>query len=300
MSISSHPKVAAIVVTRNRIDLLKECIEALRRQTQPLDEIFVIDNDSEDGTSEWLAGQSGLTIVTQANLGGAGGFFTGVKAAYEAGAEWIWCMDDDTIPQADALERLTQGTEFQNPDTGFICSVVKWKDGALHIMNMPCVSDPSWVHQWPSPCSLPVTSASFVSILFSRRAVKACGLPLREIFIWGDDMEYTRRISATFPCFIRLDSEVTHATSVNLGDSLAGLTRDTLWKHRYGIRNNAYLTIKAAIPSWVKARLLVKRVVVLFRELREYKKMADFPCLLGAVLEGVFWFRPQVEYPNEE
>ena len=69
--------VAAVVVTYNRLNDLKLCIDSLNQQTRPLDAIIVINNGSTDGTSGWLAEQNGLTVITQSNLGGAGGFLAG-------------------------------------------------------------------------------------------------------------------------------------------------------------------------------------------------------------------------------
>ncbi|RZK13649.1 MAG: glycosyltransferase, partial [Hymenobacter sp.] len=76
--------VAAVVVTFNRLADLKKCLDTLREQTRPLDTIFVINNGSTDGTDEWLATQPDLRVTTQANLGGAGGFATGIDTAYKA------------------------------------------------------------------------------------------------------------------------------------------------------------------------------------------------------------------------
>ena len=45
-------KVAAVVVTYNRIDLLKQCVEALLKQKYPCD-ILLVNNNSTDGTEEW-------------------------------------------------------------------------------------------------------------------------------------------------------------------------------------------------------------------------------------------------------
>ena len=41
-------KIVAVVVTHNRLLLLHECIDALRKQTRKLDEIIVVNNDSND------------------------------------------------------------------------------------------------------------------------------------------------------------------------------------------------------------------------------------------------------------
>ena len=80
-------KVAAVVVTYNRIDLLKQCVDALLKQNYPCD-ILLVNNNSVDGTEEWA-----LELVnkfenikyhnTGANLGGAGGFNFGMRWAVD-------------------------------------------------------------------------------------------------------------------------------------------------------------------------------------------------------------------------
>lgn len=42
-------KIAAVVVTYNRLDLMKKCVNALRKQSRILNTIFVINNNSTDG-----------------------------------------------------------------------------------------------------------------------------------------------------------------------------------------------------------------------------------------------------------
>lgn len=85
-------KVAAVVVTYNRKELLRECLNALLNQTRPLDEIIVIDNASTDGTQEMIAKEFPYItyVLMSENIGGAGGFHEGMKLAYEKGYDWIW------------------------------------------------------------------------------------------------------------------------------------------------------------------------------------------------------------------
>lgn len=99
-------RCVAVVVTYNRLNLLKETLKGLRAQTHPLDAIVVVNNDSTDGTREWLERQQGLTVIHQENVGGAGGFRRGMEYAFEIGAEWLWVMDDDVFPERNTLERL--------------------------------------------------------------------------------------------------------------------------------------------------------------------------------------------------
>ena len=48
-------KICAIVVTYNRVELLKLTIEKLLKQTRKIDEVIIINNASTDNTGEFLA-----------------------------------------------------------------------------------------------------------------------------------------------------------------------------------------------------------------------------------------------------
>ena len=68
-------KYAEVIVTYNRKKLLKENIEALLNQTFKDHDILIVDNNSNDGTKEMVARDSGQGIKyynTGKNLGGAG------------------------------------------------------------------------------------------------------------------------------------------------------------------------------------------------------------------------------------
>src|SRR5699024_2710161 len=103
-------RIAAVVVTFNRSDLLLGTLQGLTRQTRPVDAIFLINNASTDGTEDllksegWLNNHKVIYLKADTNLGGAGGFEKGMRAAYEAGYDWLWTMDDDVEPDVDALE----------------------------------------------------------------------------------------------------------------------------------------------------------------------------------------------------
>ena len=59
MSSTKNNPVAAVVVTYNRLELLRQCVNALRNQTEPCD-ILIVDNASTDGTAPWAASQPAL------------------------------------------------------------------------------------------------------------------------------------------------------------------------------------------------------------------------------------------------
>jgi len=211
--------VAAVVVTHNRRASLEQCLDALAAQTRRVDEVLVVDNASSDGTAELLRTRSGSVRVEtlQENTGGAGGFRHGLARAHVLGYEWIWLMDDDTIPRPDALAALLAAERVirsRVPETLVLARRVIWTDGRLHPMNQPRPKT-----SWPELVAaaelgyLPLRAASFVSLLVHRRAIDVNGLPHGYYFVWNDDLEYTARLLRAGRGFWIPASVVEHRTS---------------------------------------------------------------------------------------
>ena len=104
-------RIVAVVVTYNRLALLQRLVTRLTAVPQ-LDEVLVVDNASTDGTGSWLedAPVSSRTLPT--NSGGAGGFHEGLAWAVERGADLVWLMDDDGLPDEDCLARLLEHADL--------------------------------------------------------------------------------------------------------------------------------------------------------------------------------------------
>lgn len=239
--------VAAVVVTFNRLEKLKTVIASIEEQSLPVATLFVIDNASTDGTSEYLASLQAtvpLEVVTMAtNSGGAGGFAEGMLRGYASGADHVWIMDDDCYPKPNALAALVRGfdgaVDHLGRDVPFACSVVTFTDGSICEMNNPL---PTW--DWgrllvKGQNSVMVAACSFVSVLIPRWAIAEHGLPYRDYFIWFDDREYTLRLSARCPGVQVMDSYVVHDMGENRGVNFAMVDQKSVWKFEYGVRNEA-------------------------------------------------------------
>ncbi|UVQ07046.1 glycosyltransferase [Bacteroides caccae] len=83
-------KINCVIVTYNRLSLLKECISALKNQTYKINKIYIINNNSTDGTSDYLqeliADSQFVIINLPQNIGGAGGIFRGNK---KSSVRWL-------------------------------------------------------------------------------------------------------------------------------------------------------------------------------------------------------------------
>ncbi len=237
-------RVCAVVVTYNRKELLRECLTALSAQSRPLDRILVIDNASTDGTPEVVRSEHpGADLVElPENRGGAGGFHEGTRLAYEDGFDWLWLMDDDTIPTETALEKLLAApAELDGlPRALVLASRVILPDGRLHPFNRPPLDqrDPTRTMEAVGRGYMPIRHASFVSALIHRDAVTELGLPRGGFFIWVDDVEFTARVLREHAGYAVPSSVVVHKSStrgaVHSGERYYYAIRNTLFLLRSG------------------------------------------------------------------
>ena len=194
--------VTAVVVTYNRLPLLRRCLAALQAQTAQGLRVLVVDNASADGTAEYLKtlAMPGLVcrILTE-NLGGAGGFAYGMQAAAELGCKAVWLMDDDTLPEPQALEALLAADAAMDGAYGWLSSRALTPDGSDQPMNLQRKTMYRDIDGFDGK-EIPAVMASFVSLFLRMDTVRQFGLPIAEFFIWSDDWEYTRRISRCKPC----------------------------------------------------------------------------------------------------
>ncbi len=194
--------VVAVVVTYNRIALLRQCLDAVLGQTRPPDLVVVVDNASVDGTQAMLEAEYAGSVVRigmRRNVGGAGGFYRGMRWAFENGADWLWLMDDDGIPAPDGLEIMLRpqyaGTlSLMNP---VVVSLDDPEDLSFGI-SVNGNKTRSVPHIWSELRGqdvLPREINPFNGTLMSRDLVARIGYPRREMFIWGDEVDYTNRVA---------------------------------------------------------------------------------------------------------
>jgi rhamnopyranosyl-N-acetylglucosaminyl-diphospho-decaprenol beta-1,3/1,4-galactofuranosyltransferase len=286
-------RILAAVVTFNRLNLLQRSVESLRKQTFPADQILVVDNSSTDGTRDWLEKQPDVKVLRQPNSGSAGGCYRAARYGYEEGFDWIWMMDDDTIPHLDALERLRASPVLDRENTGFVYSLQLYSNGSVPVNDPGPTGADEWALTVLQERCIPVKRASFVALMVSRRAVARIGYPMKEMFFMGDDHEYTRRITdAGFRGFCVLDSVVLHETKLPTSFDFRSWSP---LKMRYSLRNHVYLIRTSTDPLTRKVRYLAAIFLTEFGRL--FTGASNLSMIFWA-FKG-FCFSPKAEGPTE-
>lgn len=226
-------KICAVIVTYNRKELLLRCIEAVKNQTYKVDDIFIIDNASTDGTAECLTSnnpiENGLieteTLINvsvndfpihyyrlSTNQGGAGGFYNGLKLAHELNRfDAYWLMDDDGYPSEECLERqlpylskydYIMPVSIDIDDHTRLSWATRKRNGEKTSIYDELVKDWGIIIPFIFP---------FNGSLMSKKLVEKVGYINPKLFIWGDDYEhYYRCLKRGFNPITVLNAEFYH------------------------------------------------------------------------------------------
>ncbi len=257
-------KLAIIVVTYKRQQLLATLFESFCKLTVAPWRIVIVDNEQSDETSGMVdelrakvTGMWGATVPDRTgnesrvvyapqteNLGGAGGFSAGVGTAYELGTEWFWVMDDDVAVMPEAIERLAKWADRHDVIQG---SRFDYDGGPFY-----------WQYDFNIPLGIPnpiapaafgragyrvMNTLCFEGGLFRRNVVEQVGLPDPRFFIYWDDTMYGYRASKVTNPIVVPDVVLRRTREIGNWD-IAGVRQlnSTSDVNRYHImRNRGYM-----------------------------------------------------------
>lgn len=291
--------VYAVIVTYNRKALLAECLDSVLNQTYKVSKTIIVNNNSTDGTVDFLKEKGYLDnpsielLNLPQNIGGAGGFYEGMKYARDNAnqPDFIWIMDDDTIPTQNCLEELVIANDSIDEEVSFLASSVRGMNNEA--MNVPKIARKQFSKytDWYSHLDkgmAQIVKATFVSLLINIKAVKKCGLPWKEFFIWGDDSEYTQRIIRDFgPAYMVGKSLAIHK---RVGSDELSLVKESnpnrIKMYFYYYRNNliGFWEYESALYKFLcMGKLGYDFVLVLLKGKYKLKKM-------GVIIKAFFAF----------
>jgi len=240
-------KVAAILVAFDRDEFLKRSLGYTMNQTRKCDVVIVVDNANLASTRTIIEGAGAIYLSGALENGGAGGFALGIKYALDDGYDYVWTLDDDGYPDQRCLEILLEFSDLYDLDVSSPLSLSQ--------------EDP---HQTANPYLFgikKVTSVASVQkkelwlgkvqfyngMLMSRKMVELIGLPRKELFIRGDEMDYYYRSKRTGLKMGLVTRALFHHPSgapefANSQTSILGVVVPTTEKKKYyQFRNRGFL-----------------------------------------------------------
>lgn len=191
---------AVVVVTYNRLELLKECLECIRNQELVPNNVVIVDNNSTDGTGKYLNGvkeiieHQWMVKHEEQNIGGAGGFHDGLKLAMETDSEWFLLIDDDAMIAPNYLSLIAESIEKHPSILAYSGTVVTENNIMIeHRRRFKKAEVPVPIEEYKQ-ADFEYDLCSFCGAVINRKVVNQIGYPERDFFIWYDDTEYSLRM----------------------------------------------------------------------------------------------------------
>ena len=238
-------KLGVVIVTYNRLNLLKECIDAVLNQTYKFDEIYIVNNASTDGTREYLDSINKKNLNVEhlsENLGGSYGFFKGVEYFENSKIDYILLIDDDAIIDKDYNKNIVEVIKKNNKGIIAYSGTVKTNNEIQYNHRQYLKNSNEFVRintklsDYESEY-FDYDISTFCGIYIPVKIIKKIGLPNKDFFIWLDDTEYCLRLLKYGKIRNVNNANLNHKTNITENVSYN-------WKSYYGLRNNIYILKK--------------------------------------------------------
>lgn len=198
----SMKSTGIVICNYNKSDYVANCIQSVLESKTDDYDIYVVDNASTDDSVEkiqTLYGSQVTLLQNKENLGGSGGFNTGIRKVVSAGYKYVWCLDNDVIVDEHALDTLFDFMET-HPEVGMTGSKVVHMEDPAVIQQFGLTVDfdnfcveAKYFNYYDSPEIPEVVYSDAVaacSVLVRTSLIQKIGPMPEENFLYWDDTEW--------------------------------------------------------------------------------------------------------------
>lgn len=123
------PTVYIIILNWNGLADTLECLNSVYQTIYPSFEVIVVDNGSTDGSADVISLQypQATLIRNEMNLGFTGGNNIAIRHALEAGADYVWLLNNDTVVETNTLSLIVLMAESDSR-IGMVSPVIYYYD----------------------------------------------------------------------------------------------------------------------------------------------------------------------------
>lgn len=190
MTLSSfmNKKVSIIVLNYNGLEFLKKCLSSIDKQTHPQIEVVVTDNNSTDGSVEYIKGLDKVILV--ANKENYGYAKANNLAAQKATGEFLFFLNNDTELDEDTIEKMLLCYQENSVVTPAQIQLISGKElvrtgAGMDIFGYPYVND--------DPRKTRVFYADGAGIFVKKKDFLKIGGFDEELFIFQEDIDFSWR-----------------------------------------------------------------------------------------------------------
>jgi len=243
-----QPGVSIIILNWNGIKDTIVCLESVYKLDYPNFEVIVVDNGSTDNSVKLIRNSFPKVSLIEniVNLGYAGGNNVGMRYAIDAGAKYVWLLNNDTVVAPDSLSELIRAAK-QSDRCGLLSPVIYYYDEPQKIQFNGSFLD--WVRKRVVQSDLPepgsgssgqdlskqvaddmeemlssgkVTGSDAVlwgtALLIKREAIMSIGYLNEKYFSYHEDIEYSvRAINCGFTNVVVSASKIFHKEASSSG-----------------------------------------------------------------------------------
>lgn len=211
--------LSIIIVSYNTKELLKKCLRSLEKVKA---EIIVVDNNSEDGSSD-LIKKDFPEVKVISNKENFGFAKANNQALRQAQGEFILLLNSDTVVKPKALEELVEFAK-QHPEAGVIGARLLNPDGSVQpsVFHLPTIKGAVleyWLKQkgtfekyFPVDNDpREVEAVVGAAMLIPKTVIEKVGLLDERYFMYFEDLDYCRRVKHTgFKVYYLPQAEIIH------------------------------------------------------------------------------------------
>ncbi len=288
--------IAAVVVNWNKKADVLDLLNDLAGVKSPAFDVFVVDNASTDGSPEAIRVRFPHVqlIINKENLGGTGGFNTGVDHILKLGGyDYIWLLDNDAKIQNNTLTELVNAMKT-DARIGMVGSHVKDIDNRKITVELG--ANIRWDVIGTIPVYrntiteieniIPVDYVAICSALIDVKALKDVGIMDGRLFLFWDDMEWGLSFKE------HGYNVVAAPQSIVYHGSFTERERGATTNYYYGIRN--------PLLVYTKHTSFFQRTKIFYCYLRSQSKIYFFLKNQSQTFEAGLMYKAFSDYMNNQ
>lgn len=194
----SENKVSIIIVTYNSVQDIQPCIQSIRSNTGVSHEIIIVDNNSTDGTHQYLNTLKDVNVILNSkNNGFSCATNQGIKVS---SGQYVIFLNPDTVVTRDWAQRMMshfkEGVGAVGPVSNYVAGLQKVefyrKEPVIGEIDINTLAEK--LYQWNKGKEVETKLLIGFCLMIKKDVIANIGMLDEDLFLGSDDLEYSWRL----------------------------------------------------------------------------------------------------------